>query len=554
MSVKKAAICTGGSSRRAGSVVRSAAAIPHPSRRGRTRLFLAHGTSLSTMPLPKSHNKRAVEPGPAQDGACGLCGKQVDKEDEWIEGTCTECGTRPFCFECVANFMEREVRGMDTKGLRKNDKNLVYARLYPQNIFARNTHIMSRKPICPGKLGAKDCPGLMDTAELHRPKKEAEAPPSLPAPAKKPKAPGQKLHKSSAKVAAGHKPTPNITSRSSNAGPAAGTAGARWAAPGASKPGGGAAARLLGPGGGGGGLEGDAEAAAPTFAQLQLAEEKARKKAACEARERERAAAQLAGAGAAVERASSSASSSSHLRLPNTPAPVQQQRSVSSANIFDLLAGEELEDEEDDEGLVWGSEPGEAGPGGGGGTAGAPADFTAPPDWPAGALSPEYTAQDEAAALEAAIAASLADAGGAAAAGQGAYGRPAADVAIAAGAQDSQVWAVSQPEASSATYWASEPAPAPAPAGHSPAPPDEDGEFNEGFAAGLAAALRAQQEQLQRQWQQAAATDEQDQVWSEPAPAPAPPPVWHEPVKAASPAAEQDEATVEDLLALMGIA
>lgn len=118
------------------------------------------------MQLPKAHKKGAAEPEPADDGLCGLCGKQVDKEEDWIEGgqprspraagsrscallgqglplpamtmpsraslgrrsassgltasprtfplpsgpsagTCTECGTRPFCFECVANFMER---------------------------------------------------------------------------------------------------------------------------------------------------------------------------------------------------------------------------------------------------------------------------------------------------------------------------------------------------------------------------------------------------------------------------------------------------------------
>lgn len=38
------------------------------------------------MPLPKALKEGAAEPGPADEGSCGLCGKYVDKEEEWIEG------------------------------------------------------------------------------------------------------------------------------------------------------------------------------------------------------------------------------------------------------------------------------------------------------------------------------------------------------------------------------------------------------------------------------------------------------------------------------------
>lgn len=123
--------------------------------------FSAPISLISIMPLPKGYKQGGAEAEPVEEGSCGLCGKEVDKEVEWIEGetnyvalgsvnrgrassylspppasadagrvalgaaadrcachctlpvlhlptgTCTECGTRPFCFECVANFMER---------------------------------------------------------------------------------------------------------------------------------------------------------------------------------------------------------------------------------------------------------------------------------------------------------------------------------------------------------------------------------------------------------------------------------------------------------------
>lgn len=239
-----------------------------------------------------------------------------------------------------------------------------------------------------------------------------------------------------------------------------------------------------------------------------------------------------------------------------SPSPAQHHGSAGSANAYGLLTGEGSGDEEDLS-LCWSAWPG--------GGAGTPPDCTAGSGWPAGAdagaFSAEYTAGDETAALEAAIAVSLADAGGGAVAGHGDFGwsheaQLAAEAAAAAGEQPGHGWVLSQAEAASpAAVWACEPAQeVPALVVPSPSTPDGNGESDEGFAADLGAALRAQQEQLQRQWQQAAAAGPQGEVWAEPTPAPLPASEWQEPVKAAFPAAEQDDTTVDDLLALMGIA
>lgn len=147
----------------------------------------------------------------------------------------------------------------------------------------------------------------MDKAELHRPKREAEAAPSAPSLARKPKPPGPKLLKSSAKAAKGVKPTPTNPSASGASIPAV----ARAAAPGLSAPGGRAAARLLGSA-----LEAACGAAAPTFAQLQLAEEKARKKAARAAQDPDQAAEKPARQAASQQAGRPASSSSAPPRAP----------------------------------------------------------------------------------------------------------------------------------------------------------------------------------------------------------------------------------------------
>ncbi len=129
-----------------------------------------------------------------------------------------------------------------------------------------------------------------------------------------------------------------------------------------------------------------------------------------------------------------------------------------------------------------------------------------------------------------------------------------AGAAVAASMPGSNGWVAGQPEAPPASVWTGGPtAAAVESAIPSPSNDDEHRGLDGESATDLAAALRAQQEQLQKQWQQQT-PGSQGQVWAAPAPETPPLPAQHEATKAVLPAAEQGEATVDELLALMGLA
>ncbi len=48
--------------------------------------FSAPISLISIMPLPKGYKQGGAEAEPVEEGSRGLCGKEVDKEVEWIEG------------------------------------------------------------------------------------------------------------------------------------------------------------------------------------------------------------------------------------------------------------------------------------------------------------------------------------------------------------------------------------------------------------------------------------------------------------------------------------
>lgn len=235
-----------------------------------------------------------------------------------------------------------------------------------------------------------------------------------------------------------------------------------------------------------------------------------------------------------------------------------QQRSLSSSNTWDAPAGSGFGEAS---GAEWGTAPGfgvgdaEFDPdlvammgGGGVGTAAGmttTVDYSLE-DWPGGGAAGHPSFSNDA-DMAAAIAASLADAGGSA----GAASWPAAAAA------------------DSYEHWAGHPS-APAPVAAAPAPASLDGD---GFAAGLAAALREQQERLQREWAQQQAGGQQD-VWqqqqqhpavaADPEPEPEaqvqmPAAVWEHSQKVPLGSVQgalqepQGDAEVDELLALMGI-
>lgn len=487
------------------------------------------------MPFPKANQGKAGD-AQGESQACGLCEAPVDKvKQQWIEARCTTCGTRPFHFACVSQFMEREVRGLESKGNRKNDKNLLYAREYPQNIFARNSHIMSRKPVCPGKLGAKDCPGIMDSAEITRPK-PPEGEEALPAPgllltAKKAKPPVGAVTGKAHKAGKTHKTmfVPPRINEGSSSGSLASSVSVPRLAPAPSKPGGGVAALLAGS------KAGEAAgAAAPTFAQQQLQEEKASRREQREQRARDKA--------AAAELAS----------RPSSASAGAQQSASGSSNMWSVLAGPEGRDEGGNSAATW--LPQEAG-GAGAGAVDDDADSWLP-NWQEGHAPEPHLYGDEDAVMQATLAASLAHSGG----------PPDALTAHASWAQAAPAQAASQAPLPS-FGWAQSPAtPALAPAAVHAAADDEAVTFDDGFAAGLAAALRQQQDTLQRQWQHQ--QEQQQDVWAQPAaatalaPAPAAEPqqaaYWEAQGYGMPPApvhaGQGGDAEVDELLALMGIA